>query len=75
MLLRLSCSNHIGSFTLDVYGGKPEWGRNLEAARLADAEIEKTVQQAITKRQEQQKQCSPETSFAVEEGKPIILAA
>jgi hypothetical protein len=23
-----------GSFTLDVYGGQPEWGRNLEAAQL-----------------------------------------
>ena len=45
-----------GSFTLDVYGGKPEWGRNLEAARLAGAELEKAVQQAITKRQEQQEQ-------------------
>jgi hypothetical protein len=64
-----------GSFTLDVYGGKPEWDRNLEAARLAGAEIEKAVQQAITKRQEQQGQCSPETSFEVEEEKPRILAA
>ena len=35
-----------GSFTLDVYGGKPEWNRNLEAARLAGAEIERAVQQA-----------------------------
>jgi integrase len=64
-----------GSFTLDVYGGKPEWSRNLEAARLAGAEIEKAVQQAITKRQEQQEQCSPETSFEVEREKPRILAA
>jgi integrase len=61
-----------GSFTLDVYGGKPEWGRNLEAARLAGAEIEKAVQKAITQRQEQ---CSPETSFGMEREKPIILAA
>jgi hypothetical protein len=43
-----------GTFTLDVYGGKPEWDRNLEAARLLGAEIEKAVQQAITKRQEQE---------------------
>jgi integrase len=64
-----------GSFTLDVYGGKPEWGRNLEAARLAGAEIEKAVQQAITKRQEQQEQRSPETGFEVEMEKPRILAA
>ncbi len=28
-----------GSFTLDVYGGKPEWDRNLEAARLAGRQI------------------------------------
>jgi hypothetical protein len=32
-----------GSFTLDVYGGRPEWKRNPEAARLAGAEIEKAV--------------------------------
>jgi integrase len=32
-----------GSFTLDVYGGKPEWERNLEATQLAGAEIEKAV--------------------------------
>src|SRR5258708_23652770 len=32
-----------GSFTLDVYGGQPEWGRNLEAARQAGVEIEKAV--------------------------------
>jgi len=38
-----------GSFTLDVYGGKPEWDRNLEAARLAGAEIEKAVQQESEK--------------------------
>jgi hypothetical protein len=41
-------------------------------SRLAGAEIEKAVQQAITKRQEQ---CSPETSFGVEQEKPRILAA
>jgi hypothetical protein len=28
-----------GSFTLDVYGGKPEWERNLEAARLAGRKL------------------------------------
>ena len=61
-----------GSFTLDVYGGKPEWGRNLEVARLAGAEIEKAVQQASAKRQEQ---CKPEMNFGVETEKPRILAA
>jgi len=60
---------------LDVYGGKPEGDRNLEAARLAGAEIEKAVQQVVAKRQEQQEQCSPETSFEVKEEKPRILAA
>ncbi len=32
-----------GVFTLDVYGGQPEWERNLEAGRLAGSEIEKAV--------------------------------
>jgi integrase len=32
-----------GSFTLDVYGGKPEWEPNLEAARKIGAEIERAV--------------------------------
>ena len=32
-----------GSFTLDVYGGKPDWEPNREAARLIAAEIEKAV--------------------------------
>ena len=30
-------------FTLDVYGGSPEWERNLEAGRLAGSEIENAV--------------------------------
>jgi len=33
-----------GQFTLDVYGGKPEWERNVEAARSAGAEIEQAIQ-------------------------------
>lgn len=32
-----------GSFTLDVYGGQPEWGRNLEAANFIGAELERAV--------------------------------
>ena len=28
-----------GSFTLDVYGGKPDWSRNVEAARALGAEL------------------------------------
>ena len=51
-----------------MYGGKPEW----EAARLAGAEIEKAVQQASAKRQEQYK---PEMSFGTEIEGPKILAA
>jgi hypothetical protein len=38
-----------GSFTLDVYGGQPEWGRNLEAAQLVGAELEKAVDAKIAK--------------------------
>jgi integrase len=38
-----------GSFTLDVYGGQPEWERNLEAARLLGAELEKAVMEAEKK--------------------------
>jgi hypothetical protein len=33
----------IESVTLDVYGGKPEWARNLEAAGQVGAEIERAV--------------------------------
>ncbi len=35
-----------GSFTLDVYGGQPEWERNLEAARLLGAELGRAVVEA-----------------------------
>jgi len=35
-----------GSFTLDVYGGTPELERNLEAARMLGAEIERAVAKA-----------------------------
>jgi integrase len=38
-----------GSFTLDVYGGQPEWGRNLEAAQLLGAELERAVNEATEK--------------------------
>jgi integrase len=38
-----------GSFTLDVYGRQPEWGRNLEAAQLVGAELEKAVNATIAK--------------------------
>jgi hypothetical protein len=36
-----------GSFTLDVYGGTPEFERNLEAARMLGAEIERAVEKAV----------------------------
>jgi integrase len=35
-----------GSFTLDVYGGKPEWMGNVEAARKAGLAIEQSVAKA-----------------------------
>jgi len=38
-----------GSFTLDVYGGKPDWEPNREAARLIAAEIEKAVSEVAAK--------------------------
>jgi hypothetical protein len=34
---------------LDVYGGQPEWGRNLEAAQLLGAELERAVHEAKKK--------------------------
>jgi integrase len=40
-----------GSFTLDVYGGQPEWGRNLEAAQQVGAELEKAVNEAVARQQ------------------------
>jgi integrase len=42
-----------GSFTLDVYGGQPDWERNLEAARLVGAEIEKAVAKAEKTQQDE----------------------
>lgn len=33
-----------GNFTLDVYGDKPEWQKNLEAGRSAGAEIQCAVE-------------------------------
>jgi integrase len=38
-----------GSFTLDVYGGTPEFERNLEAARMLGAEIDKAVEKVTAK--------------------------
>jgi integrase len=35
-----------GSFTLDVYGGRPEWVGNVEAARKAGLAIEQSVSKA-----------------------------
>ncbi len=48
-----------GDFTIDVYGGRPEWESNLEAARLAGAAIEKAVQENQPK--------TPETQSGVKE--------
>lgn len=41
-----------GSFTLDVYGGQPEWDRNLEAACTAGAAIEQAVQERESEKTE-----------------------
>ena len=41
----------IGSFTLNVYGGQPEWEPNREAARMVGAELEKAVPDAEKKLQ------------------------
>src|SRR5271157_169035 len=49
-----------GSFTLDVYGGQPEWDRNLEAARNAGAAIEQAVQKL-----EPEKTENPENSVSL----------
>jgi integrase len=35
-----------GSFTLDVYGGQPDWSRNVEAAEKAGVELARVVQEA-----------------------------
>ena len=35
-----------GSFTLDVYGGQPQWNENLDAARKAGAAIAGAVEKA-----------------------------
>jgi integrase len=37
-----------GSFTLDVYGGQPEWNENLDAARKAGSAIAQAVLKAET---------------------------
>jgi hypothetical protein len=44
-----------GSFTLDVYGGQPEWDRNLEAARNAGSAIEQAVQKLESQEAEKSK--------------------
>jgi hypothetical protein len=42
-----------GSFTPDVYGGRPEWGRNLKAAQSLGSELEQAVSQAVKKLQDE----------------------
>ena len=36
-----------GVFTIDVYGGKPDWKGNVEAARKAALEIEQGIENAL----------------------------
>jgi hypothetical protein len=43
-----------GSFTLDVHGGQPDWERNLEAAQLFGTELERAVNEAEKKPQDEQ---------------------
>jgi hypothetical protein len=40
---------HTGVFTLGVYGGQPDWERNIEAAQTIAAEIAKAVLLTETK--------------------------
>lgn len=57
-----------GDFTLDVYGGKPEWNANVEAARKLGAAIEQAIQEA-EQNAEEAKQNSERSA------NPIILSA
>jgi integrase len=41
-----------GSFTLDVYGGQPEWERNVEAAQKVGSAIEEAVKKVVAERAE-----------------------
>ena len=65
-----------GSFTLDVYGGKPEWAGNVEAARKAGQAIEQSVRkagQAIEQSIAKVQETEPFVGLtAVEEEKPPI---
>lgn len=58
----------IGDFTMDVYGTEPEWDTDLEAARLAGAEIERAVGQVKT-----EPESTPEF-VGIQHHGPIILA-
>ena len=40
-----------GVFTLDGYGGRPEWERNVETAQMLGAVLKKAVNEAVAKRQ------------------------
>jgi integrase len=51
-----------GSFTLDVYGGTPEFERNLEAARMLGAEIERAVAKAVADVEAKQTEHRPTVS-------------
>jgi integrase len=51
-----------GSFTLDVYGGQPDWERNLEAAQMVGVELEKAVALAETM-QKQENESAESVSY------------
>jgi len=47
---------------LDVYGGTPEFERNLEAARMLGAEIERAVAKAVAEQEAKQTEHRPTMS-------------
>lgn len=56
-----------GSFTLDVYGGQPEWGRNLEAAQLVGVELDKAVNEVVVKLENERNAEVVGSLFAIQE--------
>jgi len=54
-----------GVFTLDVYGGQPDWERNVEAAHLIGTEIQKAVILAQAKlRQEREPEVAVSSGYS-----------
>jgi hypothetical protein len=54
-----------GVFTLDIYGGKPNWERNIEAAHMIGAEIERAVLLAEARpRQERERNLAVSSGYS-----------